>query len=250
MTVQPFRYDYSITPAQTDGSGRLKYSEMLRLSQDVSGLHCTPLGADTAVLDKKGLFWAIIRNQITVSRLPMAGQRITLETWPMPTSRTCYPRAVAAYDDRGDPLFACHSLWILMDKTSRGMVLPGKSGIDVPGIIREDAPPAPKSLSPVTGGQSFLRQVCNEDLDQNCHMNNARYLDWVTEALPAEFLHSHRLNSATLCYLNEVTLGQELDMRYTVDDENTVHFDICRGNVGEKSDRIFSAKVSFDSVVL
>ena len=36
-----------------------------------------------------------------------------------------------------------------MDQSTRAMVLPGKSGIDVPGIPGENVPPAPRSLPPI-----------------------------------------------------------------------------------------------------
>lgn len=245
-----YKREFCIEEKDVNALGQLQYAAMLRFSQIISGEHCDRLGFDEAVLAEKGLFWAIIRNRITVNRLPELGQTITMETWPMVTSRTAYPRATVARDTQGNVLFSCHSLWILMDRQSRGMVLPGKSGIDVPGVEREDAPPAPKSLSPVVASNCLTRQVGPEDLDRNRHMNNTRYFAWVEDILPAVFRENHRLQDATLCYLNEATLGQELQICWDFAGEKELAVDICRRKNVDQTERIFSAKLLFDDVVL
>ncbi len=245
-----YQRQFRIEKKDVDARGQLQYAAILRLSQQISGEHCDLLGFDREFLEKKGLFWAIIRNRVTVNSLPRLGQTITMETWPMMTTHTAYPRATAAYDESGRLLFSCHSLWILMDMQSRAMVLPGKSGVDVPGLDRTDVPAAPRSLSPVAAKYRCTRQVELEDLDQNRHMNNTRYLRWVEDVLPAEFREKHRLADATLCYLNEATLGQTLHICWDFTGEKELAVDICREKDEDRSERIFSAKLQFDDVVL
>lgn len=245
--TQLFRTKVRITPTDTDASGVLRLSMIPRFAQQIAGQHCDILGVNQDFLDQKGLFWAIIRNQLTIHRLPTAGQTITLETWPMPTTRTAYPRATAAYDEAGKCLFACHSLWILMDFQTRAMVLPGKSGVEVAGIERPDAPAAPRSLSPTEQTHCSRRQVTAADLDRNNHMNNARYLDWVDAILPP---NCPTPKGATLCYLNEARVGQMLDVCWNDRDPSQIFVDIRRPNADGSHDRIFSAKLEFHSVVL
>ncbi len=245
-----YKETVTVTAQMADEFGRLRPSAALRLTQTAAGHHCDELGLDEAVMAEKGLFWAIIRNYLTVEKMPAVGQSVTLETWPMPTTRTCFPRACRAYDENGGVLFACHSLWILMDRQTRAMILPGKSGVDVPGVEREDTPPAPKSLSPIPTAATEQRQVTAEDLDQNGHMNNARYLDWVEDALGADFRRDRTLGHATLCYLNEAKEGQILTSCICFDPENTVRFDLRRENESGSFDRIFSASVKYEPVVM
>lgn len=240
----------TITPDLTDASGILRSSAALRLTQAAAGHHCDLLGLDEAVMAQKGLFWAIIRNYFTVESMPAVGQTITLETWPMPTTRTCFPRACIARDTSGKELFACHSLWILMDRQTRAMVLPGKSGVDVPGVTLEHTPPAPKSLSPICADATAARQVKNEDLDQNGHMNNARYLDWAEAALDGDFRQNARLRHATLCYLNEAKLGQNLTSCTGFDANGAFLFDLRRAKEDGSFDRIFSARLEYDNIVM
>ena len=244
MMTSVYENRYEVLPLATDRFGRMLPSMMLRLSQQISGEHCTLLGVDQPYLDEKGLFWAIIRSDLQITRLPAAEEKLTLRTWPLPTTRTAYPRAVIAYDEAGEEVFRVSSLWILMDRESRAMVLPGKSGVEVNGIEAEQIT-LPRSLSPITPTATEDRSVRFLDLDKNQHMNNARYLDWVYDALPDGFHESHALRHAALCYLNEARFGQALTLGWAFTDQGSLQLDISSPDSG----RIFSAKLAFDTVV-
>ena len=143
-----FQKNYTIETIHLDRYGRVKPSVMLYFAQEAATGHCDLLSLDWDTLAKKRLFWAVIRHRLVVSRYPVAGETITVETWPMPTTRSAFPRATAAYDQNGNELFRCISLWILMDTETRAMVLPGKSGIEVNGLLRGSELTAPSSILP------------------------------------------------------------------------------------------------------
>ena len=239
-----YRQKFTIAPTDVDRFGRLKPSMMLLYAQEVAGHHSDLLSHTYDSLAARGMFWAVIRNRIAVTRIPTEGQTITLETWPMPTTRTAYPRSTVAYDEAGRELFRSVSLWILMDLNQRTMILPGKSGVTVNGTLTGTELEAPKSLSPKALEGSAPRRVSFTDLDKNGHMNNARYLDWISDLLPSSFHQGHVLSDVTLCYLNEAREGQELDVTWGFSPEGELLVDIHRPK-GEDFDRIFSSKMSF-----
>ena len=238
-----YRQTFQIAPTDVDRFGRLKPSMMLLYAQEVAGHHSDLLSLTYEGLAARGMFWAIIRNRIAVTRIPTEGQTITLETWPMPTTRTAYPRSTVAYDAEGRELFRSVSLWVLMDLNQRTMILPGKSGVDVPGTLTGTELEAPKSLSPKALEGRARRRVSYTDLDRNGHMNNARYLDWISDLMPSAFHREHVLSDVTLCYLNEAREGQELDVTWDFSEEGELLVDIRRPK-GEDFDRIFSAKLT------
>lgn len=235
---------YEVLPLATDRFGRMLPSMMLRLSQQISGEHCTILGVDQPYLNEKGLFWAIIRSDLQITRIPTAGEMLHLRTWPLPTTRTAYPRAVIACDEEGREVFRISALWILMDQQSRALVLPGKSGVEVAGIDPAEVA-LPKALSPIAATETQQRTVRFLDLDKNQHMNNARYLDWAYDALPDDFHAHHTLRHGSLCYLNEAREGETLTLGWTHPAADAVQMDISKGDAG----RIFSARLDFDVVV-
>lgn len=237
-----YRRQFTVDSFSTDPFGRLRRSMILRYAQQVAGDHCDLLSLNYEALAEKGLFWAVVRNRIQVTRLPRQGQTVTLETWPMPTTRTAYPRATVAYDEQGQELFRSVSLWVLMDRNSRTMVLPGKSGVEVPGTLRGTELATPRSLSLKDLELCQHRKVCFSDLDLNGHMNNARYLDWIEDLLPSHFHRDNQPMELSLCYINEAREADEMDLRYGFQEGN-LFVDILRS-----SDRIFSASISYGSV--
>lgn len=242
-----YRQKFHIEPTAVDCFGRLKPSMMLLYAQEVAGHHSDLLSLSYDALAAKGLFWAVIRNRVQVTRLPMAGETITLETWPMPTTRTAYPRSTVAYDADGNELFRSVSLWILMDLNTRAMVLPANSGVIVDGTVRGTELASPRSLAPKPMSHSRSRGVCFTDLDRNAHMNNARYLDWIADLLPAQFHFDHPVRELTLCYLNEAREGQLLEVHWDTDAQGDLVVDIHRNKDTntEDYDRIFAAKITF-----
>ncbi len=242
-----FRQTYKIEPIHVDCFGRTKTSVLLHFAQEAAGSHCLELAVDWDTLAKRNLFWAVIRNRMQILRQPAVGEQITVETWPMPTTRSAFPRSTVGFDQDGNEVFRSISLWVLMDTETRAMVLPGKSGIDLIGTLRGTELAAPGSLHPLETDNSLLRKVCFTVLDKNGHMNNTRYMDWIDDLLPAAFHASHSPRELTLCYLSEAREGDEMDIRWALETDKCLHIDARRQEteVPGKQTRIFSAQVIF-----
>jgi len=243
-----YQKEFQVTDLVTDCFGRVKPSAILYYLQEAAGQHSNLLGAGWDVLSEKGLFWAVTRHKVQISRLPQLGETITVRTWPMPTTRVAYPRAAAAYDSQGQELFRAISLWVLMDKESRQLILPGKSGVEVAGMLCGTELTLPRSLAPIKLESNTLRTVTYSCLDRNGHMNNTRYLDWVDDLLPSGFHGSHMAREFTVCYANEALEGQTLQMEWQLGADGQLLVDAHRRetNDSEKNTRVFSAQVIYE----
>ena len=242
-----FEKTFHIPATAVDPFDRLKPSQILDFLQDVAGDHSALLGTDRRSLTDRKLFWAVLRHRVQIARLPRAGEDITVRTWPMPTTRTAYPRATAAFDASGELLFRSVSLWVLMDLQERVMVLPGKSGVEVAGISKGDelAIPGSMALKPLANTED--RVVRFTDLDWNGHMNNCRYLDWVADTLPGSFHENHSIKEFSISYLAEAREGDAMALHWELLDDGLLAVDGCREAVGLSAGhgRVFSARVLF-----
>ncbi len=245
-----FTKEYEITDAAVDCFGYLKPSMLLFYCQDVAGHHCHLLGTDMEALAQKNLFWAIIRQKVQITRLPKSGETVRIETWPMPTTRTCYPRSTVAYDAGGNELFRAIGMWVLMDRDSRAMILPGRSGVDVQGLLTGTELASPGSLSPREMEKLHTRQVCYTDLDQNGHMNNTKYLEWMSDLLPSSFHREKKAREFTVCYHAEAREGDTLHMGWQVLDDVLQVESWRRESEGSPAHRIFAAQVRYGSEIL
>ena len=240
-----YSQSFEITDLHVDCFGRLLPGRILFLRQEVAGNHFAQLSMDYDSLAQRGLFWAITRNKVQITRLPMRGETIRLETWPMPTTRVAYPRSIVAYDEAGNEVFRSITLWVLMDLHNRSMVLPGKSGIEVAGTLRGTELASPLGLPVKALANRRSRYVNFTDLDRNGHMNNTKYLDWIYDLLPSAFHREHSIRELTLCYLNEAREGQQLELAWDFPEEGCLQIDAHRISQ-DKDERIFAAKILFD----
>jgi acyl-ACP thioesterase len=238
---------FKIGDTQVNAFDRLKNSQILALMQEAAGEHSALLGADKDSLKAKDLFWALIRYHIEIKRLPRAGETITVETWPMPTTRTAYPRATVAYDAEGNELFRGISLWVLMSFATRAMVLPAKSGVTVDGCVRGNELSVPGSLLPKALENCESRPVRFSDLDINGHVNNCRYMEWVDDLLNADFHEGHCPKEMVICYLSEAREGENVEISWTLENGETLCVDAHRKEetVAMGHSRVFSVQIRF-----
>lgn len=236
--------EFTLSHIHVDRFGYAKPSVLLYFVQEAAGEHCALLAVDREHLSHKHLFWAVTRSKVQVTRLPRLGETVTVKTWPMPTTRVAYPRSVVAYDAKGEELFRSISLWVLMDDRSRAMILPGKSGVVVYGTLTGNELTVPHAIAARPMENTAVRHVGYTLLDQNGHMNNTRYMDWLDDLLPSAFHRSHPVQEFTLCYLTEAREGEDITLHYELTDGPTLTVDAQREKDGE-SERVFSAQVIF-----
>lgn len=242
-----YKQTFTLSDLHVDCFGRLKPSTILFFAQEAASQHCELLRLDWDTLSQKNLFWAVTRHRVQITRLPVRGETITVETWPMPTTKVAFPRSVVAYDAQGSELFRAISIWVLMDSKTRAMILPGKSGVLVEGTLRGTELTAPRSLAPCLLQNTYSRTVDYTQLDRNGHMNNTRYLDWIDALLPSAFHQVHPLREMTVCYHNEALENQKIDLSWSLSDGPVLQVDAHRENtdVSGTTDRVFSAKLEY-----
>ena len=240
--MTPFETEIILSPEQGDSHGNARLSGLMYLCQEAAGGHCHELGLDWDSLQDKGLFWALIRTRLEICSLPRVGTKIKMMTWPMETTRSAFPRAAEGYDEKGNLLFRAVSLWVLMDVKKRTMVLPGKSGVALEGLMLGRELELPGSIGPEEAPLCRDYTVCDRDIDRNGHVNNTRYTYWLEETVQ----NMPPVKRLTACYFSEALPGQALTLSHSEPGEHMA-FQVLRSRDGspEKPERIFAARLEF-----
>ena len=220
-----------------DLGGLWKPSAILTAMQETAGMHSHILGCGRETLVQKGVVWVLTRCEVQMEKEARMGSRLSIETFPMPLRRWFFPRYFVFRDDAGAQVGAAGTLWVLFDLEKRYMVAPG----DVAGAIPDNSdltPPlgVPGPVPRLTGETAAsARTPVYSELDVNGHVNNARYADWLCDALGLEVMREYRVKTMRLSYAAEIRPGQAMELRLTRDGlayhltgahEGKTHFEI------------------------
>ena len=191
-----------------DINGHIKLPDVILLSLQVSGMQSIELGvSDKTILEDYNLVWIITEYDIEVTRLPRFAEEITIETEALSYNRLFCYRRFTIYDEAGQELIHMMATFVLMDRDSRKVhavepeiVAPYQSDFDKK-LIRG---PKYESLDEPISKDYHVRFY---DLDMNGHVNNSKYLDWIFEAMGADFLTQYIPQKINLKYVKEVRPG-------------------------------------------
>ena len=82
-----YQYDMKVPFDMSDVNGFIKMPQLILLSLQVSGMQSMELGiSDGDLLEQRNLVWIITDYDITVHRLPVFDEQITIETQAWPTT--------------------------------------------------------------------------------------------------------------------------------------------------------------------
>lgn len=221
-----------------DLGGLWRPSAILTAMQETAGMHSHILGCGRETLVQKGVVWVLTRCEVQMEKEARMGSRLSIETFPMPLRRWFFPRYFVFRDEEGAQVGAAGTLWVLFDLEKRCMVAPG----DVAGAIPDNSDLTPPLGVPgpvprlTTGGTlESARTPVYSELDVNGHVNNARYADWLCDALGLEIMREYRVKTMRLSYAAEIRPGQAMELRLTRDGlayhltgshEGKTHFEI------------------------
>jgi len=188
----------------------MRISRLCSYFQEVAGKHATHLDVGYRFVQQAGMVWVLSRLYILINKLPEWGQEFKLETWPLGNERIFYRRDYRVNIGQ-ETVVKAVSFWILLDlKTRRPIVIP----------INEDVLKANDGLysmlmpsvdfPPVSSEETEIRVVKYSDLDQNRHVNNARYVEWIFDLFDLDILEKAIPAFVAIEYKQEVKAGDKV----------------------------------------
>ncbi len=198
-----------------DLHGTWRPSAIFETMQEASGMHSHLLGCGRENLVQQGFVWVLSRMEVQMSKYPGAGDKVIVKTFPMNNRRWFFPRYFVFRNGQGDELGCAASLWVLLDLETRKMAPPDKVVHLIPDNSDLAAPMGlPSTVAELAGEErQFIRTPAYTDLDVNNHVNNARYVDWLCDALGYEVLGRQALRTICIHYDAEVRPEQTMELR-------------------------------------
>lgn len=204
---------YSVTSFLVNFQGKLGLYHLLNLLQDIASEHAHVLGFGMEDMIKNKTFWVLTRQKLVMNEWPKLGEEISIHTWIRIETGPFSSRDFAIY--LGDKKIGeCSTSWVALNAVNRK-----PTNIDRSGIFAElreiekvsiDAGKVP-SLKEAETLTTF--NVRNSDIDQNMHVNNTKYAQWVLDAISFDLHKSLNLNSYEVNFLAETMLGDAISIQ-------------------------------------
>lgn len=209
-----YKEDMLLRTCHCDFRGSWRPSAIFEAMQEASGMHSHLLGCGRDALIQQGFVWVLSRMEVQMKKYPGVGDKISIETFPTSNRRWFFPRYFIFRNMQGDELGCAASLWVLLDLETRKMAPPDRIVHLIPDNSDLIAPMVlPSTVAEVEGEERKLtRKPVYSDLDVNNHVNNARYVDWLCDALGYSVLEKQTLRTICINYESEVRPDQAIEL--------------------------------------
>lgn len=207
-----FTYRDTIQTPMCDLYGRLALPQLFLLMQELPG-HQQSERERNAMLREKGVFWALSRTFCSVSRPFERNEAVLFRTWPGKPKRYVFSRYYEFEDERGETVASASSLWMLVNRATREIVMPNDIGVVVSDHDRLPPVPDPGKLAmDFAFERGMERKALYSDFDVNGHVNNARYVSWICDLFPLESFERRFVSKIQVNFLREIGRGSAVGL--------------------------------------
>lgn len=206
MFSQTRRIEYSqLAPDKT-----VSIPDMLRFLQDTAVAHTTVCGYPLEKLAELRRAWILLSTHIVFKKPILFPAEVTVKTWTYAFARAFGPRAfILENPETGEKYAEAATFWTYVDsETGRPKEIPA----DAAAVYGDDGP---SEISYIRRAPDFEAKehfadfrVLKRDLDSNHHVNNAKYVEYALEAIPADM----RITEMEIYYRHSAFLGETISL--------------------------------------
>jgi len=206
-----FKNQLIVNSFECDINRQWKPASFFQHLTETAGRHADQLGCGFETMFARNLFWVHSRMKIQFYRFPVDGEKITITTWPKTIQQKLFfIRDYQIHSEKDELLAAASSAWLIIDASSRRMVPPASTNLNLPTYTDRVALDEPlEKLSVGDGGEPCLNITAGYSaVDMQGHVNNSRYVEWVCDSFPMEEFQTHTLDWMQVNYDNEIRPGE------------------------------------------
>ena len=209
---------FTVRGYECDAFGRMSIPALMNMMQESANRNALDYGIGIADLAQHGFGWMLMRFQLRMHQYPRYGQTIRVITYPTAVEKYFIYRDFRIVADDGHVLADAASTWLVFSMEKRGMV-------PMPDFIRRLSPPTAVEPLPRLPTKADFQSIDFPattlknitvgwlSIDQNHHVNNVAYVEWLLEAVDQELLQTRELAEIDLVYRTETHWGDQLQVQ-------------------------------------
>lgn len=223
----------TVRSADTDFLQRWKLSGFFAAMQEVASHHAANLGYDYRDMLERDIIWVLSRAKVRFHAFPQMGEPVHLQTWPKGLQQKIFfMRDFFITGADGRKLADASLAYVLINTRMRRILPPAALGGQIPDNNGRNAIEEPlEKIPPVDALEEMLALQANySTVDLMGHVNNARYIDWISDCFTFDQHRQHIPGWLQINFINEVRPGEQVRILRGARPEDPRAWYICGEN--------------------
>lgn len=208
-----YKKSYHVDYCDSDYYKKLKLSALFNYFQDIAGLHAENLALGIDFLQEKhNVTWVMVRIMVDIERIPTLKEDISIETWPLEPKKLEFERDFIVKDVVGNVLIRATSSWVIMDIEKREIRKAELISDEFPVFLEQRAIERRMGKPRPNGEPGFVynKKIGYSDIDINGHLNNSKYIDYISDCFSLEVHGKYSVKSLQVNYISEALAGENI----------------------------------------
>ncbi|TFZ40743.1 hypothetical protein E4100_04085 [Soehngenia longivitae] len=237
--MKKYYKNYVIPYYDTGTNNYLKPEMILSYMAETSTWHIDSLGLGNDTLDKYNYAWLLNRWEVDISDYPRAKEEVIVSTWTTGFNKFYAYREFIMKSSDNMELARASTIWILVDSITKK---PKRIPTEMIHIFSTNNEKMVERKVDFKHYNDYLYSeekniyIRKSDIDNNNHVNNVKYLEWMLDSTDDDILNNHNIKSISIEYKKEVLYidkpsvhslfkvdNSEITSKYKITTENIDH---------------------------
>jgi len=203
---------FTVRSYEVDGSGFVPISQIANYFQEAAGKNAHDLNFDISHLQEKGATWVLFRLHIKIDQFPVRWQHVTVKTWPSSGDGIRAFRDYELVDESDKRLGIGVSQWMVLNMKNRRPMRMPKEVLEMGLEVEEHVLPVDKDPLPQLDSRDVVTEITvgDHDLDMNRHVNNVKYIEWMTGFCTGAIGENLKCKEIKIQFHREASVGDKV----------------------------------------
>lgn len=209
-----------ISYRDADLTNRIKVSALVALMQEVAGKDSAQYGWGWEALLAEDVCFVITRLNIKMFKYPQATEKIRISSFPEGHPRLIFERGYRVETEDGELVAEANSEWVLLNFKKRSIERP--TAVSLPPFPDSAMQPEVFKLEKeryIFEPEDSVKKIpLYSDYDHNRHVNNAKYIEWIEDMMPAERYDFEAIEELDIKFEQEISVGEPVEISWAEKD--------------------------------
>lgn len=212
--------EYVLDIGQIDSRHMARPSAIVDFMQDIATRHAGVMGISGEELEKKNCFWVLSRLKYTLNRPLYFYEKLRVTTIPRKLRGASWYRDFV-FETEDGVVGNAVTVWAIVDLETRRLVRPQSLGMN---FTEQDTGQTEmlRALRAENLEPCFDRVVRYSDIDVNCHLNNVKAVDILSDTFGLEDDTARWVSQLQVNYISESICGTKLSLMRGVQSDGSL----------------------------